>query len=227
MKAFLWALLFISVLAISAPGPGPTARSIPLDDTTGLDLRGVKASIVPYRGHTALKLMQASLESEEPALAVLKNVAMRDGTIEAQISGAPAAGAMEAARGFAGIAFRVEPEANRFEYFYLRPTNGRAPDQVRRNHSVQYASHPDYPWQRLRQEEPDKYETYVDLQPGMWSKVRIVVAGRSANLYVNEAEQPTLVVNDLKLDPKEGGIALWIGPGTEAYFSDLTVSAAK
>jgi hypothetical protein len=38
-----------------------------------------------------------------------------------------------ASRGF-GIAFRVQ--GNRFEYIYLRPTNGRADDQIRRNHFV-------------------------------------------------------------------------------------------
>ena len=124
------------------------------------------------------------------------------------------------------MAFRVGSDAARFEYFYLRPTNGRADDQVRRNHSVQYASHPDYPWQRLRKEEPEKYESYVDLEPGVWTKMRIVVSGRTAKLYVNSAAQPGLIVNDLKLGSGEagGGIALWIGPGTVGHFANLTIT---
>jgi hypothetical protein len=43
------------------------------------------------------------------------------------------------ARGFAGIAFRVQPDLRTYDAFYLRPTNGRADDQVRRNHAAQYS----------------------------------------------------------------------------------------
>jgi hypothetical protein len=49
----------------------------------------------------------------------------------------------------------------------------------------------------------------------------IQVSGTSARLYVNGAEQPTLIVNDLKQPPVPGAIALWVGPGTIANFSDL------
>ena len=209
-------MLLISAAALAAD------RSIVLD-TQHLDLRGVKAEIVKYRGRAALKLVEASA-SDEPALAVLKDVGLRDGSIQIEVSGVPASGANEGARGFVGVAFRVAPDAKRFEYIYLRPTNGRADDQVRRNHSIQYASHPDFPWQRLRKEEPEKYESYVDLEPGVWTQMRIVISGRSARLYVHGAAQPVLVVNDLKLDPAKGGIALWIGPGTEAHFSKMVVS---
>jgi len=43
-------------------------------------------------------------------------------------------------------------------------------------------------------------------------------------LYVNGASQPTLVVNDLKLGDTTGTVALWIGVGTEAYFTNLRLS---
>jgi hypothetical protein len=95
---------------------------------------------------------------------------------------------------------------------------------VRRNHAVQYSSFPDFPWQRLRKEFPEKYESYVDLVPGEWTKVKIEVRGNRARLYVHEAQQPTLVVDDLKQGPSQGKIALWVGPGTVAHFSNLRVS---
>ena len=69
------------------------------------------------------------------------------------------------------------------------------------------------------------YETYVDLVPGEWTRVKIEVSGEQARLYVHDAEQPVLVVNDLKLGNSEGAIGLWIGPGTDAYFADLSVTA--
>jgi hypothetical protein len=120
------------------------------------------------------------------------------------------------------MAFRVKD--GRFEYIYLRPTNGRADDQVRRNHSTQYSAHPDYPFSRLRQDSPEKYESYVDLEPGAWTPMRIVVKGTTARLFVHGAAQPALVVNDLKLGDSSGAVALWIGPGTEGYFTGLSVA---
>ncbi|HBY59420.1 MAG TPA: hypothetical protein DEH78_06330, partial [Solibacterales bacterium] len=150
----------------------------------------------------------------------------RDGTIEIEVAGDLAPGAGEAARGFVGLAFRVLSDSGRYECFYLRPTNGRANDQVRRNHSLQYVSEPEFPWHRLRKESPEKYESYADLVPGEWTRMRIEVRGSQARLYVNGAEQPSLIVNDLKLGAgAQGGIALWIGPGTLAHFANLKVTA--
>jgi len=107
--------------------------------------------------------------------------------------------------------------------FYLRPSNGRAPEQLTRNHSAQYVSDPDFTWQRLRTETPGKYESYVDLEPGVWTKIRIEVTGTKARLYVNGASQPCLIVNDLKRGESRGQIALWAHETTEAYFANLKV----
>jgi hypothetical protein len=62
---------------------------------------------------------------------------MRDGTIEVELAGAPLPGAPAGARGFVGLAFRIDEAGGSFacEGIYLRPTNGRADDQVRRNGS--------------------------------------------------------------------------------------------
>jgi hypothetical protein len=111
--------------------------------------------------------------------------------------------------------------------FYLRPTIGRADVQLRRNHTTQYISQPDHPWHRLRKENPGLYESYVDLVPGEWTRVKIVVSGTTARLYVHGAEQPSLIVNDLKLEASEGAVALWIGPGTEAHFANLRVEPRR
>jgi hypothetical protein len=88
---------------------------------------------------------------------------------------------------------------------------------------VQYISVPGYPWQRLRREFPAQYETYVDLEPGVWTKVRIEVRGDKARLYVHDAPQPTLLIDDLKQGQRDGAIALWVGPGTIAHFSNLRI----
>ena len=89
---------------------------------------------------------------------------------------------------------------------------------------MQYISFPNFPWQKLRKEEPEKYETYVDLAPGEWTGVKIEVRGERARLYVHGAQQPTLLVNDLKLGGGNGAVGLWIGPGTIAHFANLRVT---
>ena len=198
------------------------SRTFALDSTAGLVARGVDLESVEYRGRSAVRV------TEMPAylgdrLAVVDGVEFQNGTIEVLVAGMPAAGAVEGARGFIGIAFRLRPDLRQMECLYIRPTNGRAADQLRRNHSTQYVSHPDFPWQRLRQEAPGVYESYVDLEPGAWTAVRIAVSGTRARLYVHGADQPALIVNDLKLGTAGGGVALWIGPGTEGYFSDLRI----
>jgi hypothetical protein len=200
--------------------------AVPLEAQAADRLVGKNVSIAQtsYKGRSAVKVVANPDAANATSYALLKDMTFRDGVIEVDLAGQPAAGANAGARGFIGIAFRIQGDG-RYEYIYLRPTNGRADDQVRRNHSTQYSSFPDFDFARSRQESPEKYESYVDLQPGVWTRYKIEVQGRNARLYVNGAEQPCLIVSDLKLDPRDGGVALWVGPGTEGYFSNLKITA--
>jgi hypothetical protein len=199
--------------------------TFPLDSAAGLKLNRVNAEAVVFKGRKAIRVTEPADApgQREDRLVILPGTVFQNGRIEVDLAGQPGAGAVEGARGFVGVAFRVAPDASKFECFYLRPTNGRADDQVRRNHSAQYVSYPDFPWLRLRKESPEKYESYVDLVPGEWTKVKIEVSGVKARLYVHGNEQPTLVVIDLKLGETKGAVALWIGPGTVAHFSNLRI----
>lgn len=158
-------------------------------------------------------------------LAVLDGVDFGNGTIEVEVSGQPMPGAAGGARGFVGIAWRLQDDRKTYDCFYLRPTNGRADDQERRNHTVQYISHPEWTWFRFRNETPSKYETYADIVPGQWIPVKIVVDGEKARIHVNGAEQPTLIVNDVKsgADAK-GKVALWLEGSTIAHFRNLKIT---
>ena len=187
-----------------------------------LEAHGAAIASVQYDGKQAVRLEARPNIPNGESYAVLKGKRFHNGTIEVFLAGKPAAGAGPDARGVIGIAFRLQ--GNRFEYIYLRPTNGRADDQIRRNHSTQYGAHPDYDFDRLRRESPEKYESYVDLQPGVWTKFKIVIDGAKARLYVHGSDQPCLIVNDMKLGDSEGGVALWAGPGTEGYFADLKIT---
>jgi hypothetical protein len=152
----------------------------------------------------------------------VKGAELHNGTIEVELAGSPGPTAPPEARGFIGIVFRMRD--GKYEYIYLRPTNGRAEDQVRRNHTTQYASFPGFDFAVFRKEAPEKYESYVDMEAGAWTRVRITVEGTRARLFVHGAPQPALIVNDLKLGDSSGGVALWIGAGTDGYFSGLKIN---
>lgn len=217
--------LLVATLSIFL-APGVQAQKVSLDVMDQLKLVNVKAETVNYKGRKALRVSDPGSAGTGDAeqLVILLKTDFQDGIIEVDLAGEPGPNAGEGARGFVGMAFRVSPDASRFECFYLRPTNGRAEDQLRRNHSAQYISSPGFPWHMLRKEFPGKYETYVDLVAGEWTKVKIEVRGEKARLYVNGVEQPAMLVNDLKQGQSKGAIALWIGTGTVAHFSNVRIS---
>jgi hypothetical protein len=234
MRATLPALV-VTMLA-SPCAADAQARSYPLESAAGLRPHNVQVTPVTHEGKKGVRVtiseeaarrvqqMTPEQQAQFEPLVVIEGSDFSSGVIEAEIAGTPAPGAGEGARGFVGIAFRLQPDMRTYDAFYLRPTNGRADDQVRRNHSTQYISHPDWPWFRLRQEAPKKYESYVDLVPGAWTRIRIEVRGDRARLFVHGQEQPVLIVNDVKTGAQgRGAIALWIGPGTVAHFRDLRV----
>jgi hypothetical protein len=211
------------------------AQTIPLDSTGGFEPHGVNIQDVTYKGRKALRV--TSLTESDAAwksnpsgtgggIVLVPKTLFHDGTIDVDVAGMPQANAPADARGFVGLAFRSKPDGSKYECVYIRPTNGRADDQLRRNHSTQYCSYPDYEWSRLRAESPGKYESYADLVPGEWTHLKIEASGVKMRLYVNRAQQPTLIVNDLKMGDTEGAIALWIGVGTEAYFAGLQVKSS-
>lgn len=231
-------LFAVGITLLPDRASGQTRRHA-LTTTEGLRLHNVTAEVVTFQGKRGVRVAVAPDVTSRPeyiagqiepeAFAWIEGLEFTNGIIEAEVAGAPGGGAYPGARGFVGIAFRLQthrasegPQA--YDGFYLRPTNGRAEDQERRNHAVQYISHPDWTWSRLRRETPSRYESYVDLVPHTWTKIRIEVRGAQARLYVHDQPQPVLIVNDVKSGAStSGAVALWIGPGTVAHFRRLVV----
>lgn len=225
---FIFALA-LTVIGASAGMAQPRQQKMPLNTLNGIQPVKAQVSVEKYLEKPSLRVVDTGMSNNaggpEVAHAKIKDLRFHNGAIELELAATPLAAAGELARGFVGIAFRIADDGSKFECIYLRPTNGRAEEQIRRNHSVQYYSYPDYPWHRSRKETPEKYETYVDLVAGEWTKIRIEVEGDKARLYVHGATQPTLIVNDLKHGPDQAGaIGLWIGYGTDAHFANLIVT---
>ena len=218
VQTFLLLMMPSAILWLHAQA----SQKVPGMTLDRLELHNAKAEAVDYNGKPAVRLDALPDAANGTSYAILKGSRFHNGTIEVELAGKPGANAGPGARGFIGMAFRVQ--GNRFEYIYLRPTNGRADDQIRRNHSTQYAAFPEFDFDRLRKESPEKYESYVDLEPGVWTKYRIVIDGTKARLFVHEAAQPCLIINDMKLGDSEGAVALFVGPGTEGYFTHLKIT---
>jgi hypothetical protein len=216
MRAVLWALALAFAPAVHAADPAPSAFRV----------KGVELA----QDRQGLRVSMPREHWQDPAKDKLADrdfmawlpVNFHDGVIEAEMKADLAPGAPDFARGFVGLAFRYD--GARFESIYLRPTNGVAQDQVRRNHAVQYAAFPDWRFDRLRRESPERYETAADIAPGRWVHVRIEVSGVRALLYLDHRPSPVLIVNDLKLGPDQrGGVGLWVETATIAHFRNIRI----
>ena len=195
-------------------------------ENTRLEPVQVSMSIEKLMGKQALKVIKDPTVKgvDEPTFVKIKGIDFKNGTIEVKVLSRLLKDAPEFARGFIGVAFRINESNTKFESIYLRPTNARAEDQVRRNHSIQYYSYPDYKFDRLRKEAPEAYESYADMALNEWITMRIEVKGQQAKLYLNDNEQPSLIVNDLKMGADASGtIGLWVDVGTEGFFTDLKI----
>ena len=218
----------VTVLAASCVFAGadtqPREQIFPLRDTAGLIAPDVKTEAVEYLGRKSVRITMDG--DDRDGLALLPGTDFQDGVIEADIALKPSVPPGGRNPGFAGIAFRVRPDASHFELFYLRPGNSVAADQAMRNHAVQYSAEPGFGWYRLRREWPWVYESHAELTPEAWTKMRIEVAGRTAKLYINGSAQPSLVVDGLKGEDLHGAVGLWGFTNEEAYFSNVRITPA-
>ncbi len=167
-------------------------------------------------------------KEDEPTFAKLIDCEFHNGTIEVDVYSELLSNAPEYARGFIGVTFRIDESNNTFEGIYVRPTNGSALVQLRRNRATQYFSYPDYKYDRLREEAPGEYESYVNIDIDEWIHMKIEVIDDKAKLFINNTKEPCLIVNDLKHGKnKKGSIGLWTDIGTKGYFKNLKISTAN
>ena len=129
-------------------------------------------------------------------------------------------------KSFVGVAFHGS-DGNTYDAIYFRPFNFKADDPVRRSHGVQYIAHPDFGWEKLRAEHPNKYEHEVSSAPSPngWFHVRIVVKHPKVRVFVNNEEKPCLEIEQLS-NRKTGWFGIWVGNGSGGDFENLKVTPA-
>lgn len=227
---FAFALLFLlfapsSSRSQNSPGAGQLAqRSFSLTDTDALSVAGGNAQSVEYLGRKAVCL---STQSESDIFAYVNGSSVQDGVIDVDIAVKITTPPGVRMPGFTGLAFRARSDGSRYEMFYFRPRNAMSDDQAMRNHSVQYVAKPGYDWYLLRRQWPWIYESWADLKPETWTHMKIELHGRSARLFLNGSDSPSLIVNGLKGEDLQGGVALWGYPGEESCFSNLRITPSS
>ena len=157
---------------------------------------------MPYLGRSSLFL--------DNGFAFLRDTSFGDGTIEFDI-------AMHGHTSYAGVAFRAA-SSDDAELVYLRPRLSREPD------ALQYTPifNGLFAWQLYN---GAGYTASAELPLNRWVHVKLVVAGYSAQLFVDGARQPQLTVTNLKRPWARGMVGLW-GNFGGANFSNLVVSPA-
>lgn len=187
-------------------------------------------AIESQKGKNIIRVVKSPevIEVDEPTYVKINNVSFGDGTIELKVMGKLLPNAPDSARAFIGLAFHINSDDSKFEGIYLRPTNAVALNQIRRNRSIQYFSYLDFKFNHSRKTNPGEFETYADIAPNEWIKMKIVIKGANAQLFINDAKNPSMIVNNMKMGSgQSGAIGLWVDIGTEGYFKDLIVTNDK
>lgn len=200
------------------------------------ELVNVTASVVNLNGEEVLKverdlnalpfdIKHLNATVNGPLYAKVKNSDFENGTIEVKVlSRIQKNTPYPDSWGFIGLAFRINDDNSAFESMYLRPKVGRSANAFVRNQAIQYYSYPDYKMDNIGRTPGGPYEAGADIGLNEWITLRIEVEGEKAALYINNAKEPSLVINKMKGKTTHGAIGFWVDIGTEGYFKDLKVA---
>ena len=203
-------------------------RSVDAQEVLHPDLAGIatgsgwtvtnRAATVGAEGQHTVVTFDARLGD---GAAWLDGVEFHNGTIEVLIRGKNSPG-----QSFVGVAFRGVDDQT-YDAVYFRPFNFLADNDLSRSHMVQYISHPDHTWSRLREEHTDVYENPLPNppDPGQFFKARIEISKPEVRVYVEDETEPCLVVNELT-DRTGGRVGLWMGNGSDGSFAELVIRPA-
>ena len=183
---------------------------------------------VKLDGQNVLKVVKAekNMEFDENTYAKLIDSSFHNGIIEVKMLSRLLSNAPDFARGFIGIAYRINDDDKKFESFYVRPTNGRqCSDPIRKSHGCQYFSYPKYTFAYFREHNITEYEAPVDIDLNEWIQLKAVIQNNIAEFYINDMNNPILTVNDMKHGSDlKGSVGFFVDIGTEAYFKDFKIT---
>lgn len=155
---------------------------------------------------------------EGEGMAVLNDVSFTNGTMTFDIKGENKPG-----RSFVGIAFNIEDDST-FEGVYFRPFNFESSEQIRREHSIQYIYHPDFPWNRLREENTGEFEAefFDPPSPDDWFSISLTV--EKDEVIVKDVNSGKVLLQTRRLSSATSDkIGLWVGNNSKGSFKNLKI----
>ncbi len=139
--------------------------------------------------------------------AILKDVEFENGVIEVDV-------AFEGERCFAGIVFRWQDGLN-YEQYYLRPHQSKHPDAMQ----YQPVFNGLATWQLYSNE---GYTAVYEIPYKRWIHIKLEISGTQGRVFLDNAEEPALVINELKHGLKKGAIGVYGPANGLAHFSNFS-----
>lgn len=174
------------------------SQTVPFDSNRW-QIKDPRSRVEDYLGRKSLYLPSG--------IAYLKDAAFENGVVEVDIA-APAN-----LVSFIGLVFRLEKEGD-FEIVYFRPHKSGLEDAVQYTPSFNGSA----PWQLYSGK---GFTTAVDIPKEQWVHARIEISGTEGKVYFNNADKPTLVIDDLKRGSSRGSVGVW-GFANGGHFSNFS-----
>lgn len=216
--------LIIALTCLGAtPGRAQEAARVPdlasIADARAWKVTNAAAETVTVDGRRAVRLTAAGDSANGiVGLALPAGIAFDTGVIEVDLKGRNIR-----QRSFLGVAFNVVDDRT-FEGVYFRPFNFKAEPPVD-GRSVQYIAWPENTWERLRKDKPGQFERPVRPvpDPDGWFHARIRVTSNEVRVYVDDAQEPSLVVARLSRGGVKRSVGLFVD-SAEGIYANLRIS---
>ena len=126
-------------------------------------------------------------------------------------------------RSFVGVIFHGQNDST-YDAVYCRPFNFFAKDSVRKIHAIQYVSHPDFPWKKLRDTRNGEFEKEIlsPPDPNGWFTMRVKIDNKTVEAFINQKEKPSLVIEKLT-NTKSGKLGIFVGDGSGGDFRSVKI----
>ncbi|MDT0620727.1 hypothetical protein [Croceitalea vernalis] len=149
-------------------------------------------------------------------MAILKNESFVTGAIDLDIKGENNPG-----KSFVGVAFNIQNDST-YEAIYFRPFNFKSDELIRREHSLQYISHPKNTWRYLRTNHEGIYEAeYANApSPDDWFSIIIKITEDQVYVYDKKTNTELLHVNRLEKQVSDK-IGLWSGFNSKGAYRNV------
>jgi hypothetical protein len=180
------------------------------------DLKLINREVIEADGNAPNTLVLNNKKGD--GIAVLKNEKFDFGTIELELKGENNPG-----KSFVGIAFNIQNDST-YEAIYFRPFNFKSNKSKRREHSIQYISHPKNTWRFLRTNHEGLYEAeYLNSpSPNEWFTITVKIDKDKVYVYDKKSNTELLSIKRLEKQVSDK-IGLWTGNNSKGEFKNMKI----